>query len=94
MFSIQVIQNLLRNGYENETKDGDMLEQQFQHDDYWMKILCTVQVYDLNKRTKFINKDIFIRRLFPPLPRYGEQLIDTRTQSKITNHDFSSSKVI
>ena len=29
-------------------------------------------------------------KLFPPLPKYGEPIIDNRTPSKRTNHDFSS----
>ena len=63
-----------------------MLEHRLQREDYCMKTLRTVYPYGLNERTKFMNEDI---RLFPPLPRYGERFIDTRTQSKITNHDLS-----
>ena len=40
--------------------------------------------YGLNGRTKCMNKDSPIRELFL------EQFIDTRRQSKITNHDLSS----
>ena len=50
-----------------------------------MKILHTVCPYGLNERTKFMNKFTF-----SPLPRYGERFIDTRTWSRITNHDLSS----
>ena len=31
-----------------------------------------------------------IGKLFPPVPRYGERFIDTRTQSKISDHDLLS----
>ena len=46
--------------------------------------------YGLNERTNFMNKDSPTGRPFPPLPRCGERFTDTRTQSKITNHDLSS----
>ena len=85
-FSIQVIEKLPGNGYEKGIKDRAMLEHRLQREDYCMKTLRTVYPYGLNERTKFMNEDI---RLFPPLPRYGERFIDTRTQSKITNHDLS-----
>ena len=56
-----------------------MLEYQLQRQDYV-----------LNERTKFMNKDSPIGKVFPPLPRYGQRFIETRTRSKITNHDLSS----
>ena len=37
-----------------------------------------------------MNKDSPIGKHFPKLPRYGERFIDTRTRSKITNHDLLS----
>ena len=46
--------------------------------------------YGLNERTNFMNKDSPIGKHFPKLPRYGERFIDTRTRSKITNHDLLS----
>ena len=55
-----------------------------------MKILRTVYPYDLNERTKSMNKDGPIGKIFPPLARYGEQFVDIRTRSKINNHDLSS----
>ena len=63
-----------------------MLKYQVLSDDYWMKTLCTVYSYDLNKRTKYINKGGLIEKFFPLLARYGECFIDTRAQSKINNH--------
>ena len=78
------------NGYGNGIKNNAMLEYRFQREDYWMKTFCTVYYYGQNERTKFMNKDSPIGRLSPPLPRYAEHFIDTRTQSKITNHDLSS----
>ena len=46
--------------------------------------------HSLNERTKYLNKDSPIGRLSPLLPRYGEQIIDTRTRSKIANRNFWS----
>ena len=66
-----------------------MLEYRLQHENYWVKTLRSVYSYGLNERTKFMNKVSPIGKLFPPLPRYGECFIDTRTRSKITNHGFS-----
>ena len=37
-----------------------------------------------------MNKDSPTGNLFPPLPRYGESYIDTKTPSNITNRDLSS----
>ena len=42
-----------------------------------MKTFRTVNPYDKNQRTKFINKD-------------GERFIDSRTRFKRNNHDLSS----
>ena len=55
-----------------------------------MKTLHIVYPYGLNAKTKFMNKDSATEKLFPPLPRYAERFIDTRTRSKITTHDLSS----
>ena len=60
-----------------------MLEYQLQCKDYWKKTRCTVYPYALNEKTKDMNKD-------PPLPRYGERFIDTKTRFKTTNHDLLS----
>ena len=50
--------------------------------------LCTVYTYDLNERSKFINKDI--GKFFAYFPKYGERIIDTRTRCKIADHKLSS----
>ena len=55
-----------------------------------MKTLSTVYPYGLNERTKFMIENRHIGKLFSPLRRYDERFIDTRTQFKITNHNFSS----
>ena len=78
-FLIQVIEKLLENGYKNEIKDNAMLEYRLQRQDYV-----------LNERTK----DSPIEKVFPSLPRYGQQFIETGTRSKINNHDLSSDNEI
>ena len=45
--------------------------------------------FGLNERTKFMNKNSLMGKLFPSLPRYGDCFIDKRTWSKITNRDLS-----
>ena len=90
-FSIQLIEKLPGNGYENGIKDNAMLEYRLQREDSWMKALRTVYYYGLNERTKYMNKESHIGRLFQPLlPRYGDRFIDTKSGSKITNYDLSS----
>ena len=74
-FSIHIIEKLPENGYENWVKN------------YCMKTLHIVYLCGLNERIKFMNKDS--AKLFPPLPRYDEHFIDTKTRSKITTHDLS-----
>ena len=78
-FLIQVIEKLLENGYKNEIKDNAMLEYRLQRQDYV-----------LNERTK----DSPIEKVFPSLPRYSQQLIETGTRSKINNQDLSSDNEI
>ena len=56
-----------------------MLER-LQSEDYWMKKLRSVYPYVLNERTKFMNKDSSIGKLFPPLTSYGERFIDIRAR--------------
>ena len=67
-----------------------MFDYQLQREDYWMKTLRTAYPYGLNEIAKIMNKDIPINKFFPPLPGYGEGVIDTRTLSKINNDDLSS----
>ena len=71
-------------------EDNARLEYQLQREDYWMKTLCTVSRYGLNERTKFINQDSSLEKLFPTFSRYGKWFIETRSQYKITNHDLAS----
>ena len=37
-----------------------------------------------------MNKDSPLGKLFPPLPGYGGRFINSRTQSTINIHDFST----
>ena len=54
-----------------------------------MKTLSTFYLNGLNEKIESMNKKCTIRKLMQPLPRYGERLIDTRTQCKIDNPDLS-----
>ena len=46
--------------------------------------------YGLNERTKLMNQDIPIGKLFPALPRYGNKYIEQRTrQNRNLNHPLS-----
>ena len=55
------------------------VKNKIQREDYWMKTLLIICPYGLNERAKFRNKSSLIRKHFPPLLRYGELFIDTRT---------------
>ena len=79
-FSIQFIEKLPGNSYENWIKDNAMLEYRLHREDYWMKTPRTVYPFGLNERTKFMNKDSPIGKPFPLPPRYGKHFIDSRTR--------------
>ena len=67
-FSIQIVETLPGNGYSNGVVDSTMLEYRLQREDHWMKTLRTIYPYGLNERTKFMNKDFPVGKLFPSLP--------------------------
>ena len=77
-FSIQILEKLPGNGYLNGVVDEKMRDYRLQREDYWIKTLRTVYPYGLNERTKFMNQDIPIGKLFPALPRYGNKYIEER----------------
>lgn len=58
----------------------------------WMETFRTAFPfsYNVNERTEFANKGSPTGKLFPPQPRYGERIIDTRTWSKIRYQDLSA----
>ena len=60
-----------------------MFEYRLQREDYWIKTLRSASSYGSNKK----NKDLPVGKLFPPLPRYRESFIKTRTRPKLSNHD-------
>ena len=57
-----------------------MREYRLKREDYWIKKLRTVYPYGLNERTKFMNEDAPVGRLFPALPRYGEKYLEQRAR--------------
>ena len=42
-----------------------------QREDYWIKKLCTIYPYSLNETAKNSNLEQPTGKLFPPLPRFG-----------------------
>ena len=88
-FSIQIIENLPGNGYKNGVMDLDMLQYRLKREDHWMKTLRTVYPYGLNDKTKDMNKEVPVGKLFPSLPRYGPRYIDHRSRTNnILNGNF------
>ena len=81
VLSIQILEKLPGNGYKNGVVDKAMLKYRLEREDYWMKTLRTVYPYGLNDKTKSMNKDIPIGKLFPPVPRYGTKFVDKHTRS-------------
>jgi len=81
-FSIQILEKLPGNGYRNGELDSKMREYRLEREDHWIKTLRTVYPYGLNEKTKFMNKDIPVGKLFPPLPRYKERVINGRTHTQ------------
>ena len=79
-FSIQIIEKLDGDGYLNGAIDEKMRDYRLQREDHWIKTLRTVYPYGLNEKTKGMNEDTPIGKLFPPLPRYGAKYLVQRTR--------------
>jgi hypothetical protein len=79
-FSIQILEKLPGDGYLNGAIDDDMRQLRLQREDYWMKTLRTIYPYGLNEKTKQMNRELPIGRLFPPIPRYGHKYLETRSR--------------
>ena len=90
-FTILILEVLPGNGYVNGKVDPAMLQYRLQREDYWIKTLRTIYPYGLNERTKFMNRDSPIGKLFPPLPRHGAKFVTQRSRtstiSRIANLD-------
>ena len=80
-FSIDILEKLPGNGYLNGSIDAEMRKYRLEREDYWIKTLRTVYPYGLNDRTKSINSDTPVGKLFPPLPRHGNKFVDQRTRT-------------
>ena len=81
LFSIDILEKLPGDGYENGSIDDKMRKYRLEREDYWMKTLRTVYPYGLNDRAKSINSDNPVGSLFPPLPRHGSRFVDQRTRT-------------
>lgn len=79
-FSIQILEKLPGDGYLNGAIDNDMRQLRLQREDYWMKTLRTIYPYGLNEKTKQMNRDMPIAKLFPPIPRYGKKYLESRSR--------------
>ena len=60
-----------------------MLEYRLQQEDYWMKTLRTIYPYEVNEKTKVMNKNVPVGKLFPLLPRDRERFLSGRTGNDI-----------
>ena len=80
-FYITLLEKLPGDGYSNGVVDQKMREYRLEREDYWIKTLRTVYPYGLNDRTKSMNADVPIGKLFPPLPRHGNKYVDHRTRT-------------
>lgn len=56
-----------------------MLEYRLQQEDYWMKTLRTIYPYEVNEKTKVMNKNVPVGKLFPSLPTYEEHYLNVMT---------------
>ena len=63
-FPNHIIEKLTGNGYKNGSIDYKMLEYRLKRKDYWMKTLRTIYSNGLNKKSKFLNKNVLIVKLF------------------------------
>ena len=80
-FKVQIVEKLPGNGYKNGKVDSAMLKYRLEREDYWIKTLRTVYPYGLNERTKNMNTNLPIGKLFPPLSRHGSKFLNQRTRS-------------
>ena len=60
-----------------------MLEYRLQQEDYRMKTLRTIYPYEVNEKTKVMNKNVPVGKLFPPLSRDRERFLSGRTGNDI-----------
>ena len=70
--------------------DHKMIQYCLQREDYWMKTLRTIYLYRLIAKIKFMNKNVPVSKVFPPLPRYGKCFLNIRTQYNIHQQILSS----
>ena len=81
-FTIQITEKIPANGY----KKGSMTIK-------CLNVVCsekitgwkktTIYPYQLNDKTKCMNKTVPVGKVFPPLPSYGESLLNFRTQNHL-----------
>ena len=88
-FDIIILEKIPGNGYTNGVVDDKMRDYRLEREDYWMKTLRTVYPYGLNERTKGMNSEIPVGKLFYPLPRHGEKYINERSRAGLNVIDLN-----
>ena len=96
IFSIQILEKLVGNGYgDNNKPDPELTNLRQTREDYWIKCLRTLYPYGLNEKAfdKFGNAttiDHAIGRLFPPLQRNGIRPTRTRKPNNTQTNVISA----
>ena len=80
-FTIQILEMLPGNGYVNGKIDETMSRYRHEREDHWMKLLRTIYPYGLNDKTRSMNEDKPVGKLFPPLSRHGSRFVDQRNRN-------------
>ena len=78
LFFIQILEVLPGDGYKNGDLDTEMTSHRLAREDFWMKTLRTIYLYglcDKYKRDPKVHKDAPVSKLFPALPRYGNDFL-------------------
>ena len=77
-----MLEKLPGNGYINGAIDKDMREERLKREDFWMKTLRTIYPYGLNVKAKSASSNLPIGKLFKPLSRHGDRLLNARVRLK------------
>ena len=81
-FTIQITEKIPAKGYKNGSMTIKCLNVVCSEKiTGWKK--TTIYPYELNDKTKCMNKTVPVGKVFPPLPSYGESLLNFRTQNHL-----------
>ena len=76
-FTVQILEKLPANGYQNCAVNSEMLKYRLHFQDHWIKTIRTIYPYSLNQRTKLMCANKPICKSFPSFSKYGERYSDT-----------------